>query len=104
MLDGYCRQNESIIGFLTIKKQFIAEEINRVLQQLQSHLFYGIPRFITQFESLLIDTELTQTKMVVLNTELRIVALIRLGSKDSAKIYHFFKIFRFYNLQFIALY
>jgi DNA-binding CsgD family transcriptional regulator len=50
------------------------------------------PDFIIQFESLLIDTELTQVKEgELLNTELRIVALIRLGIKDSAKIATFLR-------------
>jgi hypothetical protein len=44
------------------------------------------PDFINEFEELLIDTELTQLKNGELLNELRIVALIRLGIKDSAKI------------------
>jgi hypothetical protein len=46
------------------------------------------PNFIVQFELLLIDTELTERKDgELLNTELRIVALIRLGIKDSKNCY-----------------
>jgi DNA-binding NarL/FixJ family response regulator len=45
------------------------------------------PNFIEEFASLLVDEEVTQLKEgELLNTELRIFALIRLGIKDSAKI------------------
>jgi hypothetical protein len=42
------------------------------------------PDFINEFEELLIDTELTQLKDG--EYRIKVVALIRLGIKDSAKI------------------
>ena len=45
------------------------------------------PSFIQDFSNLLVDTDTIQLKKgELLNTELRIFALIRLGIKDSAKI------------------
>jgi DNA-binding NarL/FixJ family response regulator len=45
------------------------------------------PSFIQDFSNLLVDTDAIQLKKgELLNTELRIFALIRLGIKDSAKI------------------
>jgi DNA-binding NarL/FixJ family response regulator len=65
-------------------KQFIEAELKSFTHKTFLLLF---PDFINEFEELLIDTELTQLKDgELLNTELRIVALIRLGIKDSAKI------------------
>jgi hypothetical protein len=85
----YCRENESIIDAVQ-SKQFI--EKNQLYNNLTA-LLQLFPDFIVQFESLLIDTELTQIKEgELLNTELRIVALIRLYNKDSAKIATFLDI------------
>jgi hypothetical protein len=67
-------------------KQFIEAEL-KVLHKFWQNLSAALSDFINEFEELLIDTELTQLKNgELLNTELRIVALIRLGIKDSAKI------------------
>tara|TARA_R110002126_G_scaffold217065_1_gene363016 strand:+ start:144 stop:1865 length:1722 start_codon:yes stop_codon:yes gene_type:complete len=73
-------------------KQFIAEELTEFYNNFDRTFLQLFPDFITQFESLLIDTELTQIKDgELLNTELRIAALIRLGIKDSAKIATFLR-------------
>lgn len=50
------------------------------------------PRFIDEFSKLLVDKELLHLKQgELLNTELRIFALIRLGIKDSTKIAEFLR-------------
>jgi uncharacterized protein YqgV (UPF0045/DUF77 family)/type II secretory pathway pseudopilin PulG len=73
-------------------KQFIEHELTEFYTNFDSTFLQLFPDFIVQFESLLIDTELTQIKEgELLNTELRIVALIRLGIKDSAKIATFLR-------------
>lgn len=73
-------------------KQFIEQELAEFYTNFDSTFLQLFPDFIKQFESLLIDTELTQLKEgELLNTELRIVALIRLGIKDSAKIATFLR-------------
>ncbi|PKH66691.1 hypothetical protein CXF59_12240 [Flavobacterium sp. ALD4] len=68
-------------------KQFIEAELKEFYTNFDKTFLLLFPDFIKEFEGLLIDTELTQLKDGdLLNTELRIVALIRLGIKDSAKI------------------
>lgn len=68
-------------------KQFIEAELKEFYTNFDKTFLLLFPNFINEFEGLLIDTELTQLKEgEFLNTELRIVALIRLGIKDSAKI------------------
>jgi hypothetical protein len=68
-------------------KQFIEAELKEFYTNFDKTFLLLFPDFIKEFEGLLIDTELTQLKDGDhLNTELRIVALIRLGIKDSAKI------------------
>lgn len=68
-------------------KQFIESELKEFYTNFDRTFLLLFPDFINEFEALLIDTELTQLKDgEFLNTELRIVALIRLGIKDSAKI------------------
>jgi DNA-binding NarL/FixJ family response regulator len=67
-------------------KQFIEAELKEFYTNFDKTFLLLFPDFINEFEELLIDTELTQLKTELLNTELRIVALIRLGIKDSAKI------------------
>jgi DNA-binding CsgD family transcriptional regulator len=50
------------------------------------------PEFVQDFKKLLIDDEYLQLKQgQLLNTELRIYALIRLGISDSVKISHFLR-------------
>lgn len=73
-------------------KQFIEQELSEFYTNFDTTFLQLFPDFIPQFESLLIDTELTERKEgELLNTELRIVALIRLGIKDSAKIATFLR-------------
>ena len=73
-------------------KQFITEELTEFYNNFDRTFLQLFPDFIIQFESLLIDKESTQLKEgELLNTELRIVALIRLGIKDSAKIATFLR-------------
>jgi hypothetical protein len=68
-------------------KQFIEAELKEFYTNFDKTFLLLFPDFINEFGGLLIDTELTQLKEgEFLNTELRIVALIRLGIKDSAKI------------------
>lgn len=68
-------------------KQFIEAELKEFYTNFDTTFLLLFPGFITEFEALLVDSELTQLKDgELLNTELRIVALIRLGIKDSAKI------------------
>jgi cell division protein FtsB len=73
-------------------KKFIEQELTEFYTNFDSTFLQLFPNFIVQFELLLIDTELTERKDgELLNTELRIVALIRLGIKDSAKIATFLR-------------
>lgn len=73
-------------------KKFIEQELVEFYTNFDSTFLRLFPNFIAQFEMLLIDTELTDRKDgELLNTELRIVALIRLGIKDSAKIATFLR-------------
>ncbi|CAM2851084.1 DUF6377 domain-containing protein [Flavobacterium frigoris] len=68
-------------------KQFIETELKEFYSNFDKTFLLLFPDFINEFEALLVDSELTQLKDGdLLNTELRIVALIRLGIKDSAKI------------------
>jgi hypothetical protein len=73
-------------------KKFIEQELTEFYTNFDSTFLQLFPDFIVQFELLLIDTELTERKDgELLNTELRIIALIRLGIKDSAKIATFLR-------------
>jgi hypothetical protein len=64
-------------------KQFIEAELKEFYTNFDKTFLLLFPDFINEFEELLIDTELTQLKDgELLNTELRIVALIRLGIKQ----------------------
>ncbi|MEZ7498332.1 DUF6377 domain-containing protein [Flavobacterium sp. Arc3] len=68
-------------------KQFIESELKEFYTNFDKTFLLLFPDFINEFEALLVDTDLTQLKDgELLNTELRIIALIRLGIKDSAKI------------------
>jgi hypothetical protein len=72
--DGYRRKNESAAWGRSIQK-FIEQELTEFYTLIVP--FKLFPNFIVQFELLLIDTELTERKDgELLNTELRIVALI----------------------------
>lgn len=68
-------------------KQFIENELKEFYRNFDKTFLQLFPNFIKEFAVLLIDDEVTQLKEgELLNTELRIFALIRLGIKDSAKI------------------
>ena len=68
-------------------KQFIENELKDFYTTFDKTFLQLFPNFIEEFSNLLVDDEVTQLKDgELLNTELRIFALIRLGIKDSAKI------------------
>jgi hypothetical protein len=73
-------------------KQFIDDELELFYTNFDSTFLQLFPTFVEEFNSLLVDHEDTQIKQgELLNTELRIFALIRLGIKDSVKISHFLR-------------
>ena len=77
----------------TIKsKQFIEDELKEFYTNFDSTFLQLFPTFVEEFRALLVDNEETQLKSgELLNTELRIFALIRLGISDSVKISHFLR-------------
>jgi hypothetical protein len=73
-------------------KQFIEDELELFYTNFDSTFLQLFPTFVEEFNNLLVDHEDTQLKQgELLNTELRIFALIRLGIKDSVKISHFLR-------------
>lgn len=72
----------------TVKsKEFIETELEEFYTNFDKTFLQLFPDFIKEFSELLVDDETIQLKeRELLNTELRIFALIRLGIKDSAKI------------------
>jgi hypothetical protein len=73
-------------------KQFIDDELEFFYTNFDSTFLQLFPTFVEEFNSLLVDNDDTQLKQgELLNTELRIFALIRLGIKDSVKISHFLR-------------
>ncbi len=73
-------------------KQFIEDELKEFYTNFDSTFLQLFPTFVEEFTALLVDTEETQLKQgELLNTELRIFALIRLGITDSVKISHFLR-------------
>ncbi|MFA5971761.1 MAG: DUF6377 domain-containing protein [Lentimicrobiaceae bacterium] len=73
-------------------KQFIEDELELFYTNFDSTFLQLFPTFVEEFNSLLVDNEDIQLKQgELLNTELRIFALIRLGIKDSVKISHFLR-------------
>ncbi len=99
-LDGYRRllnktaaagKMQDLLNALK-SKQFIEDELEFFYTNFDSTFLQLFPTFVEEFNSLLIDNEETQLKQgELLNTELRIFALIRLGIKDSVKISHFLR-------------
>ena len=68
-------------------KQFIENELKEFYTNFDKTFLQLFPNFIEEFSALLVDEDAVQLKEgELLNTELRIFALIRLGIKDSAKI------------------
>ena len=77
----------------TIKsKQFIEDELKEFYTNFDNTFLQLFPTFVEEFSALLVDNEEIQLKSgELLNTELRIFALIRLGISDSVKISHFLR-------------
>ena len=77
----------------TVKsKAFIDNELKEFYTQFDQTFMLLFPTFIEEFKSLLTDPDSIQIKKgELLNPELRIFALIRLGIKDSAKISEFLR-------------
>jgi len=73
-------------------KQFIEDELKEFYTNFDNTFLQLFPGFVDDFKNLLIDDEYLQLKSgQLLNTELRIYALIRLGISDSVKISHFLR-------------
>lgn len=73
-------------------KQFIEDELKEFYTNFDITFLQLFPNFVEEFKTLLIDDEYIQLKQgQLLNTELRIYALIRLGIFDSVKISHFLR-------------
>lgn len=73
-------------------KQFIEDELKEFYTNFDSTFLQLFPAFVEEFTALLVDDDETQLKPgELLNTELRIFALIRLGITDSVKISHFLR-------------
>ena len=73
-------------------KQFIEDELKEFYNNFDSTFLQLFPTFVEEFKALLSDHEdVTLKSGQLLNTELRIFALIRLGITDSVKISHFLR-------------
>ncbi|MEY4433290.1 MAG: hypothetical protein RLZZ44_1424 [Bacteroidota bacterium] len=77
----------------TVKsKAFIDKELKEFYAQFDQTFIQLFPSFVSEFKELLIEPDSIQIKKgEVLNPELRLFALIRLGIKDSAKIAEFLR-------------
>lgn len=73
-------------------KEFIEDELKEFYTNFDITFLQLFPKFVEEMKQLLIDDEHLQLKPgQLLNTELRIYALIRLGISDSVKISHFLR-------------
>lgn len=73
-------------------KQFIEDELKEFYNNFDSTFLQLFPSFVEDFNALLLKEESIVLKHgELLNTELRIFALIRLGIGDSVKISHFLR-------------
>jgi len=73
-------------------KQFIEDELKEFYDNFDSSFLQLFPTFVDEFKRLLSDHEDVMLKQgQLMNTELRIFALIRLGITDSVKISHFLR-------------
>ena len=73
-------------------KQFIEDELKEFYDNFDSTFLQLFPTFVDEFKMFLSDHEDVMLKSgQLLNTELRIFALIRLGITDSVKISHFLR-------------
>lgn len=79
--------------FKAIKSsQFIEDELKEFYAGFDHTFLHLFPSFVDDFNTLLVHNEPVQPKAgELLNTELRIFALIRLGITDSTKIAHFLR-------------
>ena len=77
----------------TIKsKQLIEDELKEFYNNFDITFLQLFQGFVEEFKNLLVDDEFVQIKHgQIMNTELRIFALIRLGISDSVKISHFLR-------------
>jgi hypothetical protein len=99
-LDGYRRKLNIILSSGKTKelarviksKEFIEDELKEFQNNFDKTFLSLFPNFIEEFKSLLSDNEDVKVKQgELLNTELRIFALIRLGITDSVKIAEFLR-------------
>ena len=73
-------------------KEFIDKELKEFYNNFDKTFLLLFPNFIEEFTSLLTDTDDIKLKQgELMNTELRIFALIRLGISDSGKISEFLR-------------
>jgi len=80
------QKHDELLKF-TKNKNFLNNELNKFYYNFDSIFLNIYPTFIADFNSLLIDEEKIYLKEnELLNTELRIFALVRLGINDSTKI------------------
>lgn len=71
----------------TKSKQLIDKELNEFYENFDNTFLHIYPNFVEDLNTLLVDDErIVLKKGELLNTELRIFALIRLGITDSSKI------------------
>ncbi|MBN2486718.1 MAG: hypothetical protein JXB34_12160 [Bacteroidales bacterium] len=95
-------RNDELIK--TIKpKDIIEEELKEFYYNFDSAFLQLFPTFITDFKKLLTDDQYVQLKQgQLLNTSLRIFALIRLGIKDTGKLSGFLRcsLSTIYNYQY----
>ena len=99
-LDGYRRMvykmvSSGQIGELvkvTRSSKGLEAELNALYKNFDTAFLHLFPNFVTQFNSLLLEDEQVVLKRdELLNTELRIFALIRLGINDSSQIAEFLR-------------
>lgn len=99
-LDAYRRMVNKKIGHgqtdelfaITRSPDALDDELNELYNNFDTAFLQLFPDFIEQFNQLLIETEpIMPKKGELLNTELRIFALIRLGITDSVQIAEFLR-------------
>ena len=99
-LDGYRRMVYKMVSSgqigevvkVTRSSQGLEAELNALYKNFDTAFLHLFPNFVTQFNSLLLEDEQVVLKRdELLNTELRIFALIRLGINDSSQIAEFLR-------------
>lgn len=77
---------------VTRSSKGLEAELNALYKNFDTAFLHLFPNFVTQFNSLLLEDEQVVLKRdELLNTELRIFALIRLGINDSSQIAEFLR-------------